>query len=444
MSTSQITSLRRRPMAFHEKPGLLQDVIEEHLAEAAFYMGKWDRALGSLDHTLDELRWGPEELLRANVDGLVVGGEDALELLWSAIEGDDVEDWTGPAVAALALLKLGGPTAFERLLGRLPESTQVPLWGVARAFIASDAAGLDQALVGSISRVDAAKHPALFEVLADRGLDPGPVVDVALTVPIGMATVPALRAIRGRPKSTYLCGLVERFFGSPDRDVRETAIATGLLWGMPSAAAALADATRDRLPHALLLTALTGGEREQREIFAALDVPAQRAAALGALRGVATVEAADACLRFIADSNRLLGHLAAEAFAFMTGLDLGNSSFAVPVDKAAELSDEDGTIPHWLAALPDLDGAALLRWWEAIRQGFRPRARYLRGHLWTPDVARDLLGALPMRWRHLVLQDVALHRRDPGPISPRSYHERHESCARRLLPAGIRLGKADV
>jgi hypothetical protein len=85
-------SLRREPTAGHDDPELLFDIIEEHFEEAAFYFRRWDEAQDGFDYTLDEVRRGPEELLRANIDGLVVGGAAAAErLLWPAIESDEAD-----------------------------------------------------------------------------------------------------------------------------------------------------------------------------------------------------------------------------------------------------------------------------------------------------------------------------------------------------------------
>src|SRR6185369_14237639 len=48
------------------------DILEEHLAEAAFLWEQWELALDAANYSLDEVAAGPEERLRAHLDALVL------------------------------------------------------------------------------------------------------------------------------------------------------------------------------------------------------------------------------------------------------------------------------------------------------------------------------------------------------------------------------------
>src|SRR3569832_1116128 len=66
------------------------DIYEEHLDEAAFLWGQWERAMDAAHYTIDEVIEGPERRLRAHLDGLVLGGHPVAEnLLVPALADED-------------------------------------------------------------------------------------------------------------------------------------------------------------------------------------------------------------------------------------------------------------------------------------------------------------------------------------------------------------------
>lgn len=85
---------------------ILWDVVEEHLDEAEFLVEQWCSARVSPDHSLEELRDGPESRLLAHVDGVVVNGPLALQQeAWPIIEQSDVPSLV--TAAAMTVLESG-------------------------------------------------------------------------------------------------------------------------------------------------------------------------------------------------------------------------------------------------------------------------------------------------------------------------------------------------
>ena len=402
-------SLRREPTAGHDDPGLLFDIIEEHFEEAAFYFRLWDEAQDALDYTLDEVRRGPEELLRANIDGLVVGGAAAAErLLWPAIEGDEADHWSGPGVATLALLSQRDDDPLDRILVRLPSSKQSPLHGIARGFGLAQRPDLDERLRNALYASDEDMHAVLLDILVERGVDPGPLVGMCLQSTDVNTTHAALCAVRNSANASAHARSVERLLDSAEARIRAAALETGLRWGLPVARAACTRQARAHEDNALLLTALAGTAAEHESIFAALEDSSHRSAGLRALGFVGTQRAAEACLRFIAESDKLVASRAGEAFCMIAGLNPG--PFALAPEEDSDMKDAPGASP----AFPALNPIAVAEWWKAKRSSFKPGSRYLQGEAWIPKTIGERLAPLPMRWRNVILLELALRR--PGAV----------------------------
>ena len=429
-------SLVRQPTAGHDDPGLLLDIIEEHFDEAAFYFQLWDRALDALDYTLDEVRRGPEELLCANIDGLVVAGEVAAErLLWPAIEGDEADHWTGPGVATLALLRRPGDDPLDRILLRLPSSAQSPLHGIACGLGLAERSDLDERLRNTLYASDEDKHAVLLDILAERGVDPGPLLGMCLQGADVNATRSALSAVRYSANPSAHTRAVEKLVDSGDARIRAAALETGHLLGLPAARSARARQAHAHDDHALLLTALIGSAPEQESIFAALDNPGHRSPALRALGFVGTQRAAEACLRFIGDADKLVAGLAGEAFSMIAGLSPG--PFTLAFDEADAPVPETKEAPGASVVLPALNPIAVVEWWKGKQSNFKPGLRYLQGEPWTSSTIGGRLPRLPMRWRNVILLELALRKPGAVPVPTRSWDRRQEERTRALLaPAG--------
>jgi hypothetical protein len=245
----------------------------------------------------------------------------------------------------------------------------------------------------------------------------------------------ALCAVRYSANPSPHTHAVEKLFDFGDARIRATALETGHLWGLPAARSARVRQAHAHDEHALLLTALVGGAPEQESIFAALDDPGHRSPALRALGFVGTQRAAEACLRFIGDADKRAAGLAGEAFAMIAGLNPG--PFVLVSDEADEPVPESKEAPGASVVLPALNPIAVAEWWNGKRSNFKPGLRYLQGEPWTPSTIGGRLARLPMRWRNVVLLELALRKPGAIPVSARSWTRRHEERTRTLLvPAG--------
>jgi hypothetical protein len=214
---------------------------------------------------------------------------------------------------------------------------------------------------------------------------------------------------------------VRELLESSDARLAVTAVETGLLLGIPVARSACLHWASAGDPHALLLVALIGSEREQEVVFRALGEPSLRVAALRALGFVGTERAADAALPFLGDSDKAAARLAGETFAAITGWDLQPGAFAASDDDAGEIP----------GALPELDPVATSAWWKSARSAFAPGGRYLRGERRPAKDSEAFIAQLPMRLRNVVLLELALRKSRSLPVSTRSWawQQQAQTCS---------------
>ena len=416
--------LAETPIAGQQDPALLFDIIQEHYDEATFYLRAWDRALGAWDHTLGEVRQGPEEKLRANLDGLLAGGRAAADrLLWPVLEAGEADHWTEPAVAALALLTQPNHATVERVLAQLRPGNAAFLAGVARALELAQVPELDGQLREALYRADEDMHACILGILAERRVDPGPLAAAQLQSRDVATAQAALQAVRHCPDTSMHVRAVRELLDVADARLAVAAVETGLLWGIPAARSACARLARDRDPHAMLLTALIGSEAEQDVIFKAAEDPRHRAAALRALGFAGTARAAETALPLLADADKTVARVAGEAFATITGRDLQDGAFA-PSDDAAE--DVPG-------ALPALDAVAATAWWKSARSAFPSGVRYLRGGRWPCQDVSALVTRLPMRLRNVGVLELAIRKPRSLPVSIRSWAWKQQAQTDSLL-----------
>lgn len=89
----------------------IPDIAEEHFEELQFLWSQRRNALRSAAYTMREMGM-LEERIEAHTQGLLVLGDNLLEFVGKALDGDDAM----PAfAAAYALLRLGTPAAIERV-----------------------------------------------------------------------------------------------------------------------------------------------------------------------------------------------------------------------------------------------------------------------------------------------------------------------------------------
>ncbi|HEY4184305.1 MAG TPA: TIGR02270 family protein [Polyangia bacterium] len=390
---------------------ILWDIHEEHLDEAAFLWGQWERAMNAANYTLDEVIDGPEGRLRAHLDALVLGSKPVAEkLLIPALADDDEGKVT---TAAWVLLHAEDADHLDLVFDALVKAEKKEARAaLARAFELAErpelADRLRPRLEGSVPPVQA----MIVNVLGARvapvpsGQSPawGFAIEAFLESRHQDLLLAALRALCRAP-DPVCTRLVEKPLASPYVEIRDAAIEAGIRLGMPAARTACSklvarNAAGSRFPLAVLAT---GGEPvDVAAIIRKLDVESMRRDALWALGFAGTVQAAEAVLAWIGDD--VVDKVAGEAFAAMTGVriagplaEVGQTDNGPPSESEG---DDDVPLPVILPEdnLPVPNTERLFAWWNKAGARFAPDARYLYGQPRSPEVLRGALSSGPM-WR---------------------------------------------
>ncbi len=395
-------------------PPIRWDIVDEHLDEAAFLYGQWERALVDPEYTLGEVLSGPEERLLAHLDGLVVAGQRAAEkLLLPALGGDD------PGLvfaAAYALLASEDGDFSEPVLKALVEGEPAAADAVVRALQVTQRGDLYGRLAPLLAKGPAPVQARVLEVLAFLRIDPRVRLD-----PLARSTDEGLRRAVLRVGRIFPAQVplqqVELALASKDPAERALALEVGLVQGSKGAWAAVERALAAPVPppewaQAALLWALSG-ERELRPLLSGLTDPKRRNAALFALGFTGRVAAVEAALAWLADEQA--GKVAAEAFSAVTGLVI-EKRFATPSERwdpdapedEEEASDEaEGPEADLPAPAPEAIGA----WWQAEQARFDPLQRWLGGKPWAIEGVVAGLEEGPCRRRGAQALDLAIRSR---------------------------------
>lgn len=388
------------------EPPVRWDIVEEHLAEGEFLLERLTDALDSAAYLVEEVRDGPYERLVAHVDGLAVGGAPvATRLLEPTVAGDDADLGTRTA-AALGLLASMDPGAAERLLGGYADASEPARAAIGAALCWWDASPATLRLQTMLAKVPGEVSAPLWHACARRGMDPGAPIEAALrSGDLSVATAAAAARYAPRPLQSTVEWALQH-----DDERRPFAIEAGLVMGSPHAWNLAMDLARDKTAShrvAMAHVASLDGIAATPLLVARLDDAAVRPDALWALGFAGTVEAADACLRWLGDEA--VGPLAGEAFAAITGLppdEEGCWDDPKETEDADDGEDADDTADE----LPDLDEdletdlmpnpddelpcpipEAIAAWWQPRRGAFKSGQRYIVGR---PADGGSLLHAL--------------------------------------------------
>ena len=386
---------------------ILWDVVEEHVDEAEFLAELLASAHDSPVYTFDEVREGPEERLRAHLDALAVGGSTVFEqTLLPTVTGDedlgDEPTLYRVAGAALAILCGAEPAWATAMLDRLPEVPDEHFEGVVHALAICDAPDIDARLPKLVARAEGTG--AAFHV---RGLDLGDALEGLLRSADPQLRAAAFRAAQYTDRRRL--SWIEHGCTSADPELRDAALPAGLVMGSANAwqiTGRLAQSSTELHRGAMQWVAQFGEPRTLQLIVDRLDDEATRNDALWALGFSGRIEAAEACLGWLADGAA--GPLAGEAFAGITGLDPVDDAYwgSPPPDEGDEEPppldedlDEDLSVsPEEELPVPNVE--AINAWWAENRGRFQSGQRYILGR---PADQQSLLHALrteSMRRRH--------------------------------------------
>jgi uncharacterized protein (TIGR02270 family) len=388
------------------------DVYQELLDEASFLWRTWQREREASDYTLEELIAGPEARLRAQLDGLALGGPLLAEqLLQPALDHDDPDR---RAAAALALLETGDEQHCDIVMAQLADPERIPALAQALTL------GANQAAVTKVAALWSREEPLL------RSL----VLDVLASRNLPLATQRIAEALVSRDRALFAAALhalrllanlqpaharyAERAFNAEEPGLRLEALLTGaqlgspLVWDACRQAALAPDGDRT----AFGILALSARPEDRTFLYESLHVPDRCGQALWALGFVGDLEAADAVAGLLADRQH--GKLAGEAFSVITGLAIEG-----PYRRAAAQPDDDdddddddrpGEVgldqpPPELGPADNLarpDAVAIADWWKNRRPQLEGRQRHVLGQPRTPHGLAAALPRLPA-WRLPVL-----------------------------------------
>jgi len=396
---------------------VLWDVVEEHLDEATFLLGRWRAAARSPRVTLAGLKRTVEPRLLAHLDGLAVGGSELAErLLWPLFDKGSKAKAPRAAAAAAALLLDPDLAIRDRLVETLCTTEVAPVrQGLAEAFEVSGRADIDEPLrLALYATAEIPAQIALLSVLGARRVDPGPILATLLARPEPELLEAALRAATAAADRGLCRDHVETSLAHEIPAVRAAALRTGLVWNLRAAWQTCLQGARDGLSKPMLYLALLGDKRDLATLLDALRTPERRLAALFALGFSGRVEAVEACLPLVADADPNTAKLAVEAIAAVTGLPLYQPSFVAPPEEEADEPpplEEDLTIdltPKPIDELPRPNGAAVTKWWSERRSRFDAGRRYLRGMLLSSQAAELALAEGPLRRAGVLATELAI------------------------------------
>ncbi|HXI56147.1 MAG TPA: TIGR02270 family protein [Polyangia bacterium] len=412
------------------------DIYEEHLDEAGWLWGAWERAMDSAIHTLGDVIDGPEERLAAHLDGLVLGGRRVAErLLLPALEGDDANL---SAAAAWALVQGEDADHQDAVVDALVAAPPPARLAMARALVLSPR--IDISRVARLWHVGPpALRPMILGIFGRREPDwVRAQVEAAFRDGEPTLVAAAWRAVRTVPDPQALSYLDESL-RSAEPAVRAEALITGVALGSRAAweacrEAAMAADDGCRVPLALL--AVSPHAQDRGRVRARVDEPSIRAHALWALGFAGEVEDGDRLVEMIGDPQA--APVAGEALSTMTGIAI-DGPFVVRAETRGPQGDEVGDddpppVVRQEDHLPVPDAAKVTAWWRSQRRQFRPGVRHLGGQARTPTgVLAALSTAATWRRQILWLELVGL-KRAPAALDLRDWARQQQSA----LAEGVR------
>lgn len=377
---------------------ILWDIVQEHLDEAGFCYGVWQAALRSPLYTLAEVETGPEERLRAHLDGLVIAGEPAVGRLLAPTLFDQEDAEPGaPQAAALALALLGRADLLRTaLLSAHPEVRAATADGLALTAPPE----MDAWLLAQLAEMP---QSALRGELALLGLRRRLPVGEACDLMAGGASE-ELRAglIAARREAGAARGPWDDLLVYPDPRVAEEARRTGLCRGSEDAWRHTLAQAQGGAPASLLDLALFGEGRE----LDLLDDPALRGPALRAVGFSGRADLLPRLMELLDDADLVAARLSGEAVSLLTGLDLAEDPYnnlpPADPDGLPEFDQDDleaDLVPSDDEDLPLPAAEAVRAWWARTRATSALAGRVLAGEIWSEARLLDLLERGPCHRR---------------------------------------------
>lgn len=358
---------------------MLFDILEDHLDEAVHLFCRRQLAIDMLDMTGEDLA-ELDERLRAHLEGMLLGGEDAWGLCKDLLaEGASDEAF----VAGIVALEGGDASRLQVLEEVLAGENREAAEGVGWACSLTRWPGVSDFLMNQCEREVVPARAIALQAMINRRIDPGHHLDAALKDP---ATPAFLWGIRGAGvfQKRHLLPAVEQHTSTENPEVRAAALES---------------------------LVMLEPEKGRLACLEALSSDGPVPAAAGLLGVVGQRQDLDAIVRAAASENRslareailALGNLGyVSAVPFLIGLlkspvDAGVASVALQrifgdlmPEKSAEAKKDEADSDLMDEWHPDDDLAVyaeseLSPWWEERRNRFDHEKRHRGGVLFKPE-----------------------------------------------------------
>jgi uncharacterized protein (TIGR02270 family) len=394
---------------------IVRSVVNLHIEEAAFLWHVRDAAVQASRFTLGELA-SVDARLDANVDGVRIAGEAAVDLL------DETLHTPQPGHVFTAAIMAFESNDWDRVLRII--DTAAPTFELTRAIISALGWLSAEAAQPHLVRLISAESPLLQRIglagLAVHRLDPGAPLRHALEDRQHLML--RIRALRGAAEIglTELLPLVRASLTDADAQCRFNAAWAAALLGDREAISTLSEFAALGGPYAeeacqVGLRLLEPDEADRVFTDTSTRPGLERVAVVAA--GVAgdPVRANWLLGRM---GNRGLARIAGEAFRMITGADIDGPRarrrspwLDVSPPPTRPWEPLEGDLDRWL---PWPDVLALRRWWEDYRGEFQEGTRYLLGNPITSGWLNRILLDGEQRDRRLAAYELKrLHPSEP-------------------------------
>ncbi len=396
-------------MARRPRPAVAWDLVCESFAEASFLWSRWEDALDSPQHTLDDVSNSVEDRLLGALEGVELGGLRAVEeLLHPGLRHKRVRRAT---VAAYLLASAGRDSAQLVADAFAAAPNRRRLLALRRGLECARGSHGVLALCEVLPRLEPAAQAEALNVLAFRRVAPPPGVDTGLDRQNAEVQRRSIRlaasACSGRGDAYIEWGLRRS-----DPVLQVEATRAGMLRGRRGAAErayALA-AQRWAGTDALLpLCGLAHGNRALPIVSARADDGESTREAFDALAAIGTPEAAEVCARALDNPDQ--SRLAADALGTITGIR--------PAIEPGDPYDEDVPRNQLLLVAPSVDRTRAL--WTRARAGYRSGQRYFEGRPFSQDQLGLALATSSMRRRSLLARELLLRTQSAHHVTTRTW-----------------------
>ena len=381
--------------------GPFPDIVEENLDEAAFLWGRWETELTSLTRNLDEVWSWTEDRLNGAIDGLLVARDPLFTLVIE--RALSVKDLSSHTVAAHLLTVAADPHARSRLAQLACEAQGPNLAAMLRGIEVAHLDGTFSTVTRALMKKSPQHCAALVRVKSFQRARLGDELAGAYESDNVPEQVTVLRAAGFLPEPDVK-KWVDRGLAHSSPAVRIAAVESGVRQRQRQAwevAREIAASAEPGSAGVLRLLAMFGKAPDHKVVYDALGDEGSARGAFWALGHLGTREAAEHCLAAMADPA--CAHLAGEAYACITGIDLArerltaHESGDTPSLPPFEEDDLDADlVPHREDLWPRPDPAACAAHWARVGAQFAPNTRYLRGKPFDLNILMAAIDKGPM------------------------------------------------